>query len=165
MKAVLKNSGLATRRERRKVRGHAALYHEWWLALASQYLDAYRKLPVPSRPVPPYWPRYFLLGHSVELVFKGFLGRKGLAEAQLEEFGHNIRPLLKKACQQGLTLPRRVRATIARLDDIHAEHWARYPKNHSAPTIIVEEFEPAVDKLFSAVADQTGGLWSTMVKF
>ena len=165
MKAVLKNSGIATRQQRRKVRGHPALYPEWWLALASQYLDAYHSLPKPRQHVPPCWPKYFLLGHSVELVLKGFLGRKGVPEEKIEHFKHNIRPLLKEATTLGLRLPRKERALIARLDDIHAEHWARYPKNHSAPTIVIGQYEPAVDMLFRAVELQTQGPWSRWVKF
>jgi hypothetical protein len=78
MKVLLKQSGIATRQQRRSVKGHPVLYPEWWLALASQYFDAYRSLPTPKQLFGPFWPRYFLLGHSVELVLKGFLGRKGV---------------------------------------------------------------------------------------
>lgn len=165
MRALLQKSGIATRQQRRGVKGHPVLYPDWWLALASQYLDAYRNLPAPKQPLPPFWPQYFLLGHSVELVLKGYLGRRGVSEAALEKFKHNIRPLLKKATELGLRLPRRERAFIARLDDIHAEHWARYPKNHSAPIIVITQFEPAVAALFKAVESQTGQTWSRIVKF
>lgn len=165
MKSLLKKSGIASRKERRAVKGHPVLYPEWWLALASQYLGAYHNLPTPVQPRQPFWPRYFLLGHSVELVLKGFLGRKGVSEAKLEKFKHNIRPLLKAATEAGLRISRKERALIARLDDIHAEHWARYPKNHSAPTIDISEFEPAVAELFEAVKNQTGRAWSPLVKF
>lgn len=105
MKAVLKKSGIATRQQRLSVQGHPALFPEWLLALASQYLHAYQNLPNPARLAQPYWPKYLLLGHSVELVLKEFLARKGVTEAKLKKLKHNIRPLLKQASALGLALP------------------------------------------------------------
>jgi len=166
MKSILKKSGLETRAKRKKVQAHPMLRADWWLALASQYQDAYRGLATTEEQLPGikvFWPRYHALGHSVELVLKGFLARKGITEADLVAIGHNIRPLLKKATSCGLILTRSQRAWIARLDDIHAEHWARYPKKHSAPTLKIGQFEPAVDALFRAVREQTGP-WVPMVK-
>ena len=83
------------------VRGHPLLWPEWLLALVGQYLTAYDHLPVDQGTML-FWPRYHALAHSVELVLKGFLARKGMTESQLKKLGHNIRPLLREATVRGL---------------------------------------------------------------
>lgn len=154
---------LTTRAQRRSVQGHPLLWPEWLLALATQYREAARSLPSGEGPTL-FWPKYHALGHSVELVLKGFLARKRMTEDELRNLGHHIRPLLKEAMGKGLGLPRRTRWSIALMDDMHAEHWARYPKNHAAPVLVIDQFFPAVDELFETVKTKTGQGWAPWVK-
>lgn len=164
MSLALRRGGhLATRAQRRSVHAHPLLWPKWLLALATQYREAALSLPSGEGPTL-FWPKYHALGHSVELVLKGFLARNLMTEDELRGLGHNIRPLLKEAMFKSLGLSRRVRLHIALMDDMHAEHWARYPKNHAAPVLVIDQFIPAVDELFETVKHKTGRDWARWVK-
>src|SRR5471030_360596 len=151
------NSHLRTRAQRKAVVPHPVLWPDQCLALADQYLTAYDATArIPRPPIPIFWPSHALLTQSVELP------RKGMSEAQLRRRGHDIAWLLQRAQQEGLAIGQHTLDRIALLDDMHAEHWARYPKAHAAPVATIEQFRAPVSALFTSVREELGG-WTPFV--
>jgi hypothetical protein len=120
---------------------------------ATEFTVAYGVLTVPRRPQgPPDWPRYFLLSHSIELALKAFLAARGKSSKELrKEFGYDLNKLLKEAIKCGLVIGPEARKDIALLEKAHNHHWARYPKEDSAPVVAIEEFERTAFELLEQV--------------
>jgi|SRR6516225_12095013 len=123
--------------------------HLDFLKLADEFLWTYHHAP-PTRP--PYWPRYFLLCHAIELVVKAYLALHGFTQDQLQDnFGHDLKKLLDEADKLGLAISQSARSEIKMLNEAHRRHWARYPRKVSIPVFVIKHFEPSVEELFSAV--------------
>jgi hypothetical protein len=116
---------------------------------AQEFLWTYHKAP-PTKP--PYWPRYFLLCHAVELVLKAYIAlRRGLTQAELRDnFRHDLEKLLNEAIRLGLTIKSSARE-IKQLNEAHTKYWPRYPKEDAEPVFVIERFEQSVEELFKAV--------------
>jgi hypothetical protein len=73
--------------------------------LAEEFYQAYTDLPPRN---PPYWPRYFMLCHSIELGLKAYLAYHGTTHEQLKKQGvqHNLRGLMRNAVKAGLSQKR-----------------------------------------------------------
>jgi hypothetical protein len=105
----------------------------------------------------PQWPRYFLLSHTIELALKAFLAIHGKTAKELrKDFGHDLIRLLKEAIKCGLVVGDKVRGDIALLENVHNNHWARYPtddneKHYITPLVGVEEFEKTASELLEQV--------------
>lgn len=123
--------------------------------------DAAKGAPLPFRlskgQPAPQWPRYFLLSHTIELALKAFLAIHGKTAKELrKEFGHDLIKLLKEAMNCGLVIGDRVRGDIGLLENVHNNHWARYPtkdneKHYITPLVGVEEFEKTASELLAQV--------------
>jgi len=120
------------------------------LNLAKEYRQAYYDL---RQAAPLSWPRYFLFCHSIELVLKAYLAHHGLTEEQLRNppFRHNIKNLLNRAINCGLSLSGNTRITIGLLTEAHTKYWPRYPISRSVGVTLRYQCEPHADKLFKAV--------------
>jgi hypothetical protein len=117
------------------------------LERAEEFLWTYHQAP----PKPP-WPRYFLLCGAVELVLKAYLAlHRGLTQAELQNFRHDLIRLLCEAIKSGLKISPLAQSEIARLDEPHKKHWPRYPKEGVTRVLPISQFEPAVEELFKAV--------------
>ena len=116
---------------------------------AKEFPWTYHNAP-PTKP--PYWPRYFLLCHAVELVLKSYIAlRRDLTQAELRDtLRHDLEKLLKEAIRFGLPIKSSVRE-IEKLNEAHTKYWARYPKEDAEPAFVIEQFEQSVEELFKAV--------------
>jgi hypothetical protein len=116
---------------------------------AQEFLWTYHKTP-PTKP--PYWPRYFLLCHAVELVLKAYIAlRRGLTQSELRDNSqHDLEKLLNEAIRLGLTIKSSARE-IKQLNEAHTKYWPRYPKEDAEPVFVIERFEQSVEELFKAV--------------
>jgi hypothetical protein len=123
---------------------------------AQEFLWTYHNAP-PTKP--PYWPRYFLLCHAVELVLKAYIAlRRDLTQAELRDtFRHDLEKLLKEATRLGLTIKSSVRE-VEKLNEAHKKYWARYANEDAEPTFVIEQFEQSVEELFKAVRLELIGL-------
>lgn len=97
------------------------------------------------------WPSYALLFHACELVLKAYC----LTYAPGCHFPkHSLRKLHEIAEQHGLVLPSNIVPALDVLEDMHAQHWARYPDNRTGRvqdvSVIVGE---VVQTLIDAVSD------------
>ena len=119
---------------------------------AVEFNVAYHILSRAATKRPPDWPRCFLLSHSIELTLKAFLAARGKTSVQLrEEFGHDLKKLLKEATKRGLVIGSDARDDIALLKKAHNHHWARYPKEDGFPVVVIEEFEKTASELLEQV--------------
>jgi HEPN domain-containing protein len=120
---------------------------------AADFYAAYHTLTKASpNALPPSWPRYFLLSHSIELTLKAFLAVHGKTSEELrKKFGHDLNKLLKEATNRGLVLGPDARKDIALLEIAHNNHWARYPNEDSKPVVVIEEFEKTAFELLEQV--------------
>ena len=122
--------------------------HLDFLELADEFLWTYHHAPPTG---PPYWPRYFLLCHAIELVLKAYLALYGFTQNELQnEVGHNQK-LLDKAIELGLQISQSAQNEIKLLSEAHKKHWPRYPREDAKPAFIISHFEPYVEELFDAV--------------
>ena len=74
----------------------------WLFHRAMEFEKTYHAVPE----MPPLSrPRYFLLCHAIELALKAFLALHGESESDLRlKFGHDLKKVLKRAKEFGLTL-------------------------------------------------------------
>jgi hypothetical protein len=129
-----------------------------YLRLAEEFYQAYTDLPSRN---PPYWPRYFMLCHSIELGLKAYLAYRGATHEQLKKQGvrYNLRGLMRNAVRAGLSVKTETRSLIELLDEAHSGFWPRYPRGHGNPTdarkpvFVIDQFSPAVRELLNSVAD------------
>jgi hypothetical protein len=121
-----------------------------YLEYAEQFFNAFGRLP---QGLPPSWPRYFLLCHSIELALKAYLAAHGATPSQLKGFGHKLKKLLKKATKKGLSLSAQAKDQIRLLDKVHANFWHRYPPDRGSikDLPLIDHFVPAVRELHQAV--------------
>ena len=102
--------------------------------------------------------RYFLLCHSVEIGLKAFLAFRGVSEARLRtQFGHKIDPLMRAAICHGLNIGPLAAGELMQLDEAHAKHWPRYPREEGKPVFAIGNFEPYVRELLEAVSQSIRG--------
>jgi len=128
-----------------------------FLTLAQVFLCAYRALPEPLPPIPPYdWPRYLLLCHSMELALKAFLHMKGVSEQDMRRrYGHSLTKLLEAASGHGLIIGERGKHIPQYLNQLHIDGWSRYPQpedKKTAPIASVSYFAPEAERLIHEVA-------------
>jgi len=118
------------------------LYREF-LDLAEEVLWTYHKAPSTKQP---YWPRYFLLCHAVQLVLKAYLVLHGFTQDELQRnFRHDLKKLLDEADKLGLAISQAARSEIKILNEAHTKYWPRYPRKVSRPVFVIKHFEPSVE--------------------
>jgi hypothetical protein len=133
-----------------------------FLKLAQVFLNAYRALPEPWAPIPPYdWPRYLLLCHSMELALKAFLHIKGVSEQEMRKrYGHSLTKLLEAASSHGLVIGERGKRIPQYLNELHMDGCSRYPlpeDKKTAPIASVSYFAPEAARLLHEVAKHIPG--------
>jgi hypothetical protein len=138
--------------------------HFEFFDLARGFRDAYKRLPDSGHP--PEWPRYVLFFHAIELALKAYLNARGVSENVLRDnFSHDLKKLVDDAVHRGLTLPPGSQKAIADLGQqprqlgtvahIVAAHLRiRYPRG--GPVYTLEQFEPHMEHLFTAVGAALG---------
>jgi hypothetical protein len=80
------------------------------------------------------WPSYALLFHSCELTLKAYCLHFAPG-VHLPK--HSLKKLSEIAEQHGLVLPANIPPALDVLEDMHAQHWARYPDNRTGPILDV----------------------------
>jgi hypothetical protein len=102
----------------------------------------------------PNKPRYFLLYHAVELVFKAYIAsRRPITEDEVKKtFGHDLTKLVDEAIRLGLTINPSVQSDIEKFSEAHTEYLARYPKEAANRVLVIDYFaDRQVEELFKAV--------------
>jgi hypothetical protein len=83
----------------------------------------------------PFWPRYALITHAIELALKAFV-RHGVANGSpptKEPSQHDLSGWYKLAIQYGLPQEPSIAQNIELLNELHSTHYTRYPQHRSAP--------------------------------
>lgn len=80
------------------------------------------------------WPKYALLTHAIELALKAFV-RHSTNNVQLstQPKNHDLSGWYKLAVQYGLPHNAPMEESIAIVNELHVDHFARYPQSRSIP--------------------------------
>jgi hypothetical protein len=133
------------------------IYHYEALERAEAFYDAFRQLR-PGDSITTSWPHYLLLCSAAELGLKAFLARCGVPELQLRrDFGHKLDLLMREAIDRGLNIGKLAASEIMLLDEAHAKHWSRYPRQENKPVFKIEFFDPYVRELLQGVSESIRG--------
>lgn len=107
-------------------------------------------------------PAYFLLTHGIELTLKSYLRHVGLTVEQLgaRNLGHNLKALLARACELGLTDLYQLTAEDAEafelLVALNEFHQLRYIQSGFKTFPLWGVAEPFAVRLHQAVAPKVG---------
>ncbi len=104
----------------------------------------------------PNWPKYFLLGHAIELALKAV--EKYCQQSPdyqkpegKEPTHHDLVGWYEWAKRHGLSSDDQVERLMPYLSELHLEHFARYPKQLK-PVMLISTFDDLVDHILSAVS-------------
>jgi hypothetical protein len=95
-----------------------------------------------------------------EIGPKAFVASRGVPEPKLRaEFGHKIDPLMRAALAKGLDIGVFASSALMKLDEAHAKHWPRYPREEGEPMFIIDidSFEPYARELLQGVSKSIHG--------
>ena len=96
------------------------------------------------------WPSYALLFHACELTLKAYCLQYAPG-VHLPK--HSLKRLYEIAKQHGLVLPANIAPALDVLEDMHAQHWSRYPDNRTGPILDVSALaSDVVETLMNAVS-------------
>ncbi|MFY9955234.1 hypothetical protein [Bradyrhizobium sp.] len=103
------------------------------------------------------WPKYFLLGHTVELALKAvtisFEERTGRMPVDPMPANHDLLGYYRAAVQAGMRqLPFDVEGILQGLAELHKDQYARYPKERR-PMMTATYFDDTTDQILLAASD------------
>jgi hypothetical protein len=103
------------------------------------------------------WPKYFLLGHAVELalkaVAKSFEERTGKKPVDPMPGNHDLLGYYWAAVHAGMRqLPFHIEGVLQDLAELHEDHHARYPKERR-PVTLATYFDDPTDQILLAASD------------
>jgi hypothetical protein len=103
------------------------------------------------------WPKYFLLGHAVELALKAvtmsFEERTGKMPVDPMPGNHDLLGYYMAAVQAGMRqLPFDVEGILQDLAELHKDQYARYPKERR-PVMTATYFDDPTDQILLAASD------------
>jgi hypothetical protein len=83
----------------------------------------------------PFWPRYALITHAIELALKAFVRHcaAGAAQPLQEPRQHDLSGWYALALQYGLQNDPTIARNIDVLNELHSTHYSRYPQHGSTP--------------------------------
>lgn len=106
-----------------------------YLSLAHQYQAAAIQLSGYIKGGQINWPAYMLVFHGCELALKAYCLRHA-SGVHLPK--HSLKNLYAIASAHGFSLSSDSIAALDVLEDMHADHWPRYPDNRSGRVLDVE---------------------------
>lgn len=99
------------------------------------------------------WPKYALLTHAIELALKAFACHSienGKPSPDKEPRQHDLRGWYQLALQYGLKDVPSVAVNIDILNELHLNHYTRYPQERAAPVPAASNIaDDTVDHLIS----------------
>jgi hypothetical protein len=100
------------------------------------------------------WPKYFLLGHAVELALKAvtmsFEERTGRQPVNPMPVRHDLLGYYQAAVEAGMSpLPFQIEGILQDLAALHEDHHARYPKERR-PVMLATYFDDPTDHILQA---------------
>ena len=103
----------------------------------------------------PNWPKYFLLGHAIELALKAVPKYCQQSPSHQKPSGktpadHDLVGQYEWAKLHGLPANDIAEKMMPHLSGLHLEHFARYPQPLK-PVIMISEFDDLVDSILSDV--------------
>ena len=114
--------------------------------------------PLPDMNGPqPNWPKYFLLGHAIELALKAVEKYCQQSPDYQKPNGkrpsreHDLVGWYEWAKLHGLSSDDEVEKLMPHLSELHLEHFARYPKPLK-PVMLISDFDVLVDAILSEVS-------------
>ena len=104
----------------------------------------------------PNWPKYFLLGHAIELALKAVEKYCQQSPDYEKPNGkapdnHDLVGWYDWAKLHGLSSNSEVERLMPHLSELHLEHFARYPRPLK-PVMLISDFDDLVDNILSEVS-------------
>lgn len=133
-----------------------------YLSRARQFRSAAINLVGDMQGAEPNWPKYFLLGHAIELTIKAYLvfldeELKQQRPAGLPEPGnHDLKGLYDYAVARGLKRNTLVTEDLPHLSELHQIHYARYPVYEAKAVALISQFDDVADQLIDDVGAAIG---------
>lgn len=130
--------------------------------IAQQYLHRARMFRQAAIQLPDYsngeqfWPKYALLTHAIELSLKAFAHHvvKNGKPPSKQPKQHDLLAWYQLALQYGLPNEPTVEDNIRLLNQLHVDHYTRYPQNRSTPVPDASTIaDGTVDHLISAFTE------------
>jgi hypothetical protein len=134
-----------------------------YLARAEMFRQAtYRLVDMTGAQV--NWPKYFLLGHAIELALKSvtmfFEERTGRKPVDPMPSNHDLLGYYRAAVLAGMRqLPFHIEGVLQELAELHEEHYARYPKPQR-PVILATYFDDPTDQILLAAGEVVRSAYS-----
>jgi hypothetical protein len=122
----------------------------------------FRRAAMPPMPdyesAGPFWPKYALLTHAIELALKAFVAKSATAgiPAGKEPKQHDLLGWYQLAVVYGLAHDPRIEENVDYLSELHRIHYMRYPQRSSKPvpnlSVIADE---TADRLLDQIMPVT----------
>jgi HEPN domain-containing protein len=122
------------------------------LSRAAQFRRVAISLPDMEGPEP-NWPKYFLLGHAIELALKAYLEFSG---GQGSIGNHDLHGLYAEAVRRGFPVDAQTTADLPHLSELHRINYARYPQVPVRPVALISQFDDIADGLISKASKLIG---------
>jgi hypothetical protein len=104
---------------------------------ARMFRDAAMRVRIDYSSGEPYWPKYALLTHALELSLKAFVhdcAPDGLPPGK-EPAQHNLNGWYLLALEYGLPEEPDIQENVSLLNDLHEGHYTRYPQNRTVASV------------------------------
>jgi hypothetical protein len=107
-----------------------------------QYLHRARQFRKAAEKLPDYsngeqcWPKYALLTHAIELALKALDYHSSAsknAAVKRKPSNHDLVGWYQLAISHGLTDNPQIATSVALLNELHQDHYTRYPKSKAVP--------------------------------
>ena len=102
----------------------------------------------------PFWPKYFLVTHAIELALKAFSRWRDAIEGQghQEPANHDLVGWYDDAVQRGLQRDNNMANELKHLSELHEIHYARYPQDAARPVALISQYDDVVDQIIADVS-------------
>jgi hypothetical protein len=107
------------------------------------------------------WPKYALLCHAAELALKAFVNlavAKGGTLPALPPHNHDLLGRYQLAVQFGLECSAQIEEEVSLLNELHRNHFMRYPQLQSKPLPDLSFADSTVEHLISVITPFTNPL-------
>ena len=128
---------------------------------ADEFIFAAGELEKSSNPDKVATASYYLYGHALELIYKGFLYKNGATINELKYDGHNLERILKKATDKGLCkyvfVDEKYLAVVQKLNKYYSTKELEYmnDKEKCLPLLwdVKDVAEKTINALFTALTE------------
>lgn len=161
-KKKIRDNGISNPR-RFKAKLNINTEHHDFLTMFDEFVQAFETLEPTNSP---NWPRYFILGHALELSLKSFLlfngytdieGKNQNVNKSIKSLGHDLIELTNKCKEYNLFVDEDAMYLIKCLNVVHNNFWSRYPSGVGFRVHRCEDIYNHLQIIFSNIREKIRG--------